>query len=93
MEARQVSYYIHADFQPLKDQKNLVTFKICGNDKIEYLALGEKYEIIGKAVGADAQQDLLYQCLHLVPIENVMSKFLGLDYDLSPELYQMFNKR
>ena len=89
LEAREVSYYLLADFQPLQDTKNLVTFKICGNDKIEYLALGEKYEVVGKAIG----QESIYQCFHLVPIENMLSKFLPMSYELNAELYQIFQQR
>lgn len=88
-EARQISYYVIADFKPILEDggNNFASFKVI--DNLDYLALGEYYRIIGKAIGSQA----FYKCIHLSPMEETMPKFLGMKVELHPELYGLIAKR
>ena len=84
-----MSFYILADFKPLgnTDAKvtEFATFKVV--TKIDYLALGQNYVIIGKANGG--KDVTFYECIHWSPLENVLSKFLGLKIELHPEIFEI----
>lgn len=88
-EERQISHYVLADFKPcLVKGNNFVSFKVI--DDLDYLALGEYYRIIGKAIG---NGESFYKCIHLSPMEETMPKFLGLNLELHPELLESLANR
>ena len=86
LAARQLSHYLLADFQ-YENSSNLVTLKICGEDKIEQLALGQTYEIIAKCAqlqNDDLYKTVTYQCVNLVEFEIPTLKiFESLDLNMN----------
>ena len=83
-----MSSYVLADFQPFEGNlKQSVAFKITTD--LDFLALGQSYTIIGKAIGKGD----FYLSIHASPLENQFSNLAGNKFELHPEIFSLLQLR